>query len=288
MECLTPSFSGGSEGGRIAWRFDSSGMREGDERSGRFVILSDCGEYELPFHVKIQGGERFPAISDRGTQSGENGREGELSGLFPFVRLARESWKEAEKLFYSSGGSSCLSGSDRKYRSLYKGLSRSPGNGQNMEEFLVSAGKKPPWNIFSGEGAGGKRFRFQAERSAAVRDVCGEAERLGLYQAERGGGRRVSFSGKKGADGRGFSGKSVQHPRFCKPPQAARREKFRQTPFSDFLRNPADTRRTGNGLSGGDGGRNHGKALHFPGGRKAQRMEADDGGAGKAATRSFG
>ena len=46
MECLTPSFSGGSES--IAWRFDSSGMREGDERSGKFVILSDCGEYELP------------------------------------------------------------------------------------------------------------------------------------------------------------------------------------------------------------------------------------------------
>ena len=41
MECLTPSFSGGSES--IAWRFDSSGMREGDERSGKFVILSDCG-----------------------------------------------------------------------------------------------------------------------------------------------------------------------------------------------------------------------------------------------------
>ena len=146
MECLTPSFSGGSES--IAWRFDSSGMREGDERSGKFVILSDCGEYELPFHVKIQGGERFPAISDRGTQSGENGREGELSGLFPFVRLARESWKEAEKLFYSSGFVKLLSGSDRKYRSLYKGLSRSPGNGQNMEEFLVSAGKKPPVEYF--------------------------------------------------------------------------------------------------------------------------------------------
>ena len=32
MECLTSSFSGVSES--IAWRFDSAGMREGDERSG--------------------------------------------------------------------------------------------------------------------------------------------------------------------------------------------------------------------------------------------------------------
>lgn len=142
MECLTPSFSGVSES--IAYRFDAGGMREGDERSGKFVILSECGEYELPFHVKIQGSGRFSSRNASGLQDGETGREKEPSGLFPFVRLARESQAEAVKLFYSSDFVKLLSGSDRKYRSLYKGLSRTPGNGQNMEEFLVSAGKKPP------------------------------------------------------------------------------------------------------------------------------------------------
>ncbi|HJA92262.1 MAG TPA: hypothetical protein H9717_03975 [Candidatus Eisenbergiella merdipullorum] len=146
MECLTPSFSGMSES--ISWRFDSAGMREGDERSGRFVILSDCGEYELPFHVKIQGGGPLASPDGRETQAAENDREGESSGLFHFVRLARENWQEAEKLFYSSSFVKLLSGNDRKYRNLYKGLSRSPGNGQNLEEFLVSAGKKPPVEYF--------------------------------------------------------------------------------------------------------------------------------------------
>ena len=134
MECLTPSFSGIRES--IAYRFDSRGMREGDERSGRFLILSECGEYELFFHIKICGRE--------------NGVLQETSGLFSFVQLAREDWKEAEKLFYSPEFVKLLAGADRKYRSLYKGLSRSPGNGQNMEEFLVSAGKKPPMEyVFS-------------------------------------------------------------------------------------------------------------------------------------------
>lgn len=127
MECLTPSFSGSRES--IAYRFDSRGMREGDERSGRFLILSDCGEYEIFFHIKICGGK-----NDSSQESG---------GLFSFVQLARENRKEAERLFYSPEFVKLLSGNDRKYRNLYKGLSRSPGNGQNMEEFLVSAGKKP-------------------------------------------------------------------------------------------------------------------------------------------------
>ena len=111
MECLTPSFSGSRES--IAYRFDSRGMREGDERSGRFLILSDCGEYEIFFHIKICGGK-----NDSSQESG---------GLFSFVQLARENRKEAERLFYSPEFVKLLSGNDRKYRNLYKGLSRSPG-----------------------------------------------------------------------------------------------------------------------------------------------------------------
>ncbi len=128
MECLTPFFSGSRES--IAYRFDSRGMREGDERSGRFLILSDCGEYELFFHIKIN--------------SRESGILQKVSGLFSFVQLAREDWGEAKKLFYSPEFTRLLTGNDRKYRSLYKGLSHVPQNAQNMEEFLVSAGKKPP------------------------------------------------------------------------------------------------------------------------------------------------
>lgn len=137
MECLTSFFSGTAES--VAYRFDSGGMREGDERTGRFVILSDCGEYVLPFHVKVKKREL-------------GGPQGRMDGLFSFAAFARESWEEAAKLFYSPEFLQLLAGNDRKYRSLYKGLSRYPGNGQNMEEFLVSAGKKPPVEyLFSGK-----------------------------------------------------------------------------------------------------------------------------------------
>ena len=42
MECLTSFFSGTRE--NIEYRFDSRGMREGEERKGRFLIVSNRGE----------------------------------------------------------------------------------------------------------------------------------------------------------------------------------------------------------------------------------------------------
>ena len=70
--------------------------------------------------------------------------EGELGNLFQFTNLARNSWEEAVKLFYSPDFLRVLGGQDRKYRNLYKGLSRDPGNVHNVEEFLISVHKKQP------------------------------------------------------------------------------------------------------------------------------------------------
>ena len=129
MECLTSFFSGSVE--NIEYRFDSRGMREGEERRGRFLIVSNRGEYEVPFQVMVVHKELVSS-------------EGELGNLFQFTNLARNSWEEAVKLFYSPDFLRVLGGQDRKYRNLYKGLSRDPGNVHNVEEFLISVHKKQP------------------------------------------------------------------------------------------------------------------------------------------------
>lgn len=112
MECLTSFFSGSVE--NIEYRFDSRGMREGEERRGRFLIVSNRGEYEVPFQVMVVHKELVSS-------------EGELGNLFQFTNLARNSWEEAVKLFYSPDFLRVLGGQDRKYRNLYKGLFQRSG-----------------------------------------------------------------------------------------------------------------------------------------------------------------
>lgn len=129
MECLTSFFS--CSGEKVEFRFSSAGMEEGEECRGCFLIRSRQGEYELPFLVEILFRE-------------PEGAEGTIDNLLAFTRLARNSWGEAVKLFYSPDFIHIVDKQDKKYRDLYRGLSRYAGREQNVEEFLVSAQKKQP------------------------------------------------------------------------------------------------------------------------------------------------
>ncbi len=129
MECLTPFFSGTSE--EILCRFDARGMKEGETREGKLLIVSSQGEYELPFRAVVS---RRPMLCS----------EGEMTSLFQFTGLARSHWEEAVGLFYSPDFMKLLHGPDRKLRNLYRGLSAVKGREENLEEFLVSAQKKQP------------------------------------------------------------------------------------------------------------------------------------------------
>ena len=132
MECLTSFFSGSVE--NIEYRFDSRGMREGEERRGRFLIVSNRGEYEVPFQVMVVHKELVSS-------------EGELGNLFQFTNLARNSWEEAVKLFYSPDFLRVLGGQDRKYRNLYKGKKR--------------------LGLYLSGGGNGRRFSFHGEKNPA-------------------------------------------------------------------------------------------------------------------------
>ncbi|WP_026507574.1 DUF5717 family protein [Butyrivibrio sp. MC2013] len=129
MEVLTPRFEG--EQDEIIYRFRSVGMNDRSQVSGFFRIISNRGEYQLPFIVKA-------------TEARVSSGMGDIRNLFHFANLARSDWNEALHIFYSSKFTKVLNGADARFESLYRGLSTVRGSDRNMEEFLISVSKKHP------------------------------------------------------------------------------------------------------------------------------------------------
>lgn len=128
MTCPAPWFCGETE--RVAYRFDAAQMQDGQTREGRFFIVSNYGEYELPWRAQIQ---EQPASSSLG----------EIGSLLQFVNLARARWQEAVRFFYSPCFEK-LCRDQEELTQLYRGLSVCRGNENNVEEFLVASHRKQP------------------------------------------------------------------------------------------------------------------------------------------------
>lgn len=127
MECLTKRFTGSRE--EIHFCFHAEQLEEGETRNGAFQIISNQGEYSLPFVVSVSRPQIPSSI-------------GNLKNLFHFANLAKDNWKEAAALFTKPEFLNLFRGNDKQYLDLYRGLSVYPGNEQNMEEFLISIHKK--------------------------------------------------------------------------------------------------------------------------------------------------
>lgn len=113
----------------ISFQFDAHGLEEGSVCEGVFAIVSNLGEYELPYRITVE--RNLPDTS-----------MGVIRNLFHYANLAKENWQEAVRLFYSPGFINILDGSERQYRSIYRGMSVSEGNEQNVENFLTVVKKK--------------------------------------------------------------------------------------------------------------------------------------------------
>jgi len=127
MECLTPEFCGNEE--QIRYRFHSDGMEEGDVVKGEFYVISNQGEYYLPYVVTVAHLVLESSL-------------GGIKNLFHFANLAKTNMEEALNLFYSPCFKQILNGNDRQFLKVYEGLSKYKGNGQNLEEFLLVINKK--------------------------------------------------------------------------------------------------------------------------------------------------
>ncbi|HKM35082.1 MAG TPA: DUF5717 family protein [Lachnospiraceae bacterium] len=127
MECLTKEFVGKEE--EIFYCFHGEKLEEGDTVKGEFYVISNQGEYYLPFVVNVE----YTVLSSS---------LGNIKNLFHFANLAKTSAQEAVKLFYSKDLNQIFVGSDRQYYQYYLGLSAYSGNVQNVEEFLICISKK--------------------------------------------------------------------------------------------------------------------------------------------------
>ncbi len=132
MEVLTPKFSGSPY--EASFRFDGTGLHGGDVLQGEFRIISNRGEYILPFVVIVRPMHIASSLGD-------------IKNLFHFANLAKTNWEEAVDLFYSRDFISVFKGTDSQYESLYRGLSVNPDNVRNVEEFLISINKKQPMSF---------------------------------------------------------------------------------------------------------------------------------------------
>ena len=129
MRCFINSFKGTKN--VIEFEFDSKGMQEGEVVKGKFDIISNAGEYSLPFVANI---EKCHIESSMGS----------IKNLYHFANLAQNSWNEALKIFENPDFSKVFINHDRKYLPLYEGLLENSDKNYAMEEFLIAIRKKEP------------------------------------------------------------------------------------------------------------------------------------------------
>lgn len=133
IECPKGGFKGKSL--EVPFIFNTIGMERGDKARGEFYIISNLGEYYLPYEVQIEN------IS-------MNSELGEIKNLFHFANLAKVNWNEALNCFYDEKFIDILNGSGRQYLEVYQALSQEGRKEENrdfaMEQFLVLIKKKQP------------------------------------------------------------------------------------------------------------------------------------------------
>jgi len=113
----------------VTYTADITDKLSGDVIKGEFQIISDMGEYVIPYVITI----RHETIDSS---------LGNIKNLFHFTNLARTDWEEAVKLFYQNDFYVVLSGNDAQYRNLYRGLSAKGDKNRNVDEFLIGVNKK--------------------------------------------------------------------------------------------------------------------------------------------------
>ena len=107
----------------VQYFFNAANTEAGSIIRGEFVIISNCGEYTIPFRITIQKPQLECSL-------------GIVKNLFHFTNLAKANWEEAVALFYSPEFCMIIPKNDKNALLSYIGLSRHSGNQQNFSLIL--------------------------------------------------------------------------------------------------------------------------------------------------------
>jgi len=147
LDLYTHEFAGKES--EIGFCLNPGKSNPGDVISGEITIVSNHGEYTIPYRFSIIANEISSNL-------------GPIKNLFHFTNLAKTNWGEALNLFYSPAFSELLKGTDKQYMTIYRGLSGEDSrktiktnnkNEQNMEEFLQVIKKKQKIEYITSETA---------------------------------------------------------------------------------------------------------------------------------------
>lgn len=133
MQCKNSQFIG--KEAKIWFEFNAKGICEGKCIKGKFYIVSNGGEFSLPFVVQV-------------TKKEINSSMGKINNLFHFTNLAVSNWNEAFKVFKMPEFINIFINNDKRYENLYMALTSGEMiTEQCMEEFLIGIHKKNPIQI---------------------------------------------------------------------------------------------------------------------------------------------
>ncbi len=113
----------------VEYDVDASTLQAGEEHIGTISIVSDCGECQIPFKIRV-------------TEPSFQSSVGTIRDLFQFTNLARLNWNEALELFSRADFSKIVLQKEPKYRPAYEQLVSGTDKSQAMEEFLILVHKK--------------------------------------------------------------------------------------------------------------------------------------------------
>lgn len=119
---------------KIDYGIDVKGLKSGEFFEGKLMLITNAGEYEIPFFVEI-GEEKVHSVT------------GEVHNLREFAVLAKEDFRDAFHLFTGKYFPVILQGESAQIQAMYKGMTENPVTYQHLEEFLIGSGLKEPVKI---------------------------------------------------------------------------------------------------------------------------------------------
>ena len=114
---------------KISFTYDASGLTPGEMQKGKFIIVSEAGEYEIIFTAMIE----IPYIETS---------MGKITNLEEFTKLANYNYNEAASLFASIKFREVIENEKEEVQSYYEALRKIQLNRNSLEEFLIGTGMK--------------------------------------------------------------------------------------------------------------------------------------------------
>jgi len=133
MQCKETGFD--SEQTKIQFIFNAAGLPAGDIVKGKFIIVSEAGEFEISFAASVE----IPYIDTT---------MGRVTNLEEFTKLAAYNYWEATSLFASARFRELLVGEKDEICYLYEGIRKLSTDEFAVEEFLVGTEHKEKMKLY--------------------------------------------------------------------------------------------------------------------------------------------